>query len=49
LPRSAETALLPAGLQDVLSPEAVHEAASIDLTVDEALQHCNERRLSEMQ
>jgi len=30
LPRSAETALLPAGLQDVLPPEAAHEAATVE-------------------
>ena len=49
LPRSAETALLSAGLQDVLPPEAAHEAASIDPTVDEVPQRCNERRLSEIE
>jgi ATP phosphoribosyltransferase regulatory subunit len=30
LSRSAETALLPAGLQDVLPPEAAHEAATVE-------------------
>jgi ATP phosphoribosyltransferase regulatory subunit len=29
-PRSAETSLLPAGLQDVLPPEAAHEAATVE-------------------
>ena len=30
MPRSAETALLPAGLQDVLPPAAAHEAATVE-------------------
>ena len=41
--RSAETALLPAGLQDVLPPEAAHEAATVERLMGNFAGHGYER------
>ena len=41
--RSAETALLPAGLQDVLPPEAAHEAATVERLMRNFAGHGYER------
>jgi ATP phosphoribosyltransferase regulatory subunit len=43
LPRTAETSLLPAGLQDVLPPDAAHEAATVERLMDVFARHGYER------